>query len=181
VVCDHLKRAESAPNGIASARTAVRTIAVFRREHEIGFTGRSGGFAFYRQNPSPKCELMAASPHVLASFGASRRLKINIGSRPVKRPGTGCDQKDQGIVAGVCLALEPKGEGAERLRTAGQCRPKGVGLRRAPPIWERDAASASRSCAAVKVDFGRRGSPMPISISTIPSRRTREHTASVRP
>ena len=41
------------------------------------------------------------------------------------------------------------------------------------------AAHYARICAAVKVLFGRRGSPRPISISTRPSRRTREHTASV--
>ena len=42
------------------------------------------------------------------------------------------------------------------------------------------AASACRNCAAVKEFFGSRGSPSPSSISTTPSRRTREHLASVR-
>ena len=50
---------------------------------------------------------------------------------------------------------------------------------RRPATPARAAASAWRICAAVKELLGRRGSPRPISISTMPSRRTREHTASV--
>ena len=51
-----------------------------------------------------------------------------------------------------------KGPG-RRLRLGSQ-----RGLRRIGASRERDAASASRNCAAVKADFGSRGSPMPISI-----------------
>src|SRR6516225_2656071 len=47
------------------------------------------------------------------------------------------------------------------------------------PARFREDPRAWRTCAVVKERVGKFGSPRPISISTMPSRRTREHTASV--